>query len=168
MNRTLFIAIMVLLSCIAAPLFSQTAVYDVVPAATPLTATYNDGFNMGSMSASGGTWWGVGSLVAGCCVGGVMPVSLGWGVPLVSAAAGSIPIAVAAAGNPQPQPVMLMTLEQKGPDYINGFRAGYSQAQKKKNVSSAAIGMGISVALAVVAVLIIENAPEDDELKWAP
>jgi len=34
---------------------------------------------------------------------------------------------------------MLMTMEQKGPDYINGFRAGYSQAQKKKNVSSAAI-----------------------------
>jgi len=139
MNRILFIAVMVLFSCFTAPLFSQSTIYDVVPAAAPPAATYNDGFSMGSMSASSGAWWGVGSLVAGCCVGGVMPVSLGWGVPLVSAAAGSIPIAVAAAGNPQPQPIMLMTMEQKGPDYINGFRAGYSQAQKKKNVSSAAI-----------------------------
>jgi len=168
MKQFLFVAAVFMLLCLCSPLFSQYG--DNNGAENPATTlvnnnpTYNDGYRMGMASASPSPWWGVGSLVSGCCVGGLMPVSLGWGVPLVSAAAGSIPILVAAAGNPSPNPVMIMTMESKGPDYISGFKVGYGESKKKKNISSATVGMGISVALAIGAVLLIQaNDEEVDE-----
>lgn len=169
MNRMIFVTVFVLLASCMVPVFSQTTSNNVIATANPPMGTYAEGFNLGSMSAGSSTWYGVGSLVSGCCVGGLMPADMGWGVPLVSAAAGSIPIIAAAVSTPQPQPYMVMSMESKGPDYINGFRDGYSKAKKSKNMSTAALGMGLSVAIAIGTVVLIQSAEEDEEeLKWAP
>ncbi len=169
MNRVTFIILLLFMATCVLPVIAQTGNNNIAVTANPPTGTYADGYNLGMMSAGSSTWYGVGSLVTGCCVGGLMPASMGWGVPLVTAAAGSIPMIVAATGNPQPQPVLLMSMEGKGQDYVNGFRTGYSQAKKHKNISSSAVGLGVAVGLAIGAVVLLQAAEEtDDEVNWAP
>jgi hypothetical protein len=84
-----------------------------------------------------------------------MPVSLGWGIPLVTAAAGSIPIIAAAATTPQPSPMMMMAMGNKDPQYTSGFLQGYGESQKSKNVTSATLGMGLAVAISIGTILLL-------------
>ncbi len=116
---------------------------------------YGEGLRDGTLAASTNAWWGAGSLCTGCLVGGVMPVSLGWGIPLVTAAAGSIPIIAAAATTPQPSPMMMMAMGNKDPQYTSGFLQGYGESQKSKNVTSATLGMGLAVAISIGTILLL-------------
>ncbi len=164
MRKILGYVVIFTLISLSGSLFAQDGIY--LEAGKPVggntIGTYDEGYKLGLSSSDSSVWWGVSSVVSGCCVGGMMPVSLGWGVPLVSAGAGSIPILVASMGDPSPNPVLLIMMEHKGPEYTKGFKAGYSKSKKDKNITAATWGMVISVALAVATIKLIEAQPKDD------
>lgn len=116
---------------------------------------YSEGVRDGNLAAKTNYWWGVGSLCTGCTIGGVMPVTLGWGIPLVTAAAGSIPIIAAAVTTPTPDSYMMMAMGNKDPQYSQGFQQGYGSKQKQKNISSATTGMALAVVISIGTVLFL-------------
>lgn len=171
MNRLVLITIVLMTALYVLPLYSQYDVISPEPQSDTGSAQndYSEGFDVGTMAATSNYWWGASSCVTGCCVGGVMPVTMGWSIVAVTAAAGSIPLLVAAAGNPQPDYLMMHSVKDQSTDYQLGFKQGYTKSKKKKNIESATLGMGLAVFGAVAAILLIQsNDTTSDEYKTHP
>ena len=160
MRKNCVILSLLLSTVLIAPLLSQNQGYFAGSSPTSLNNPYYEGYQMGEMAAGNGIWWGVGSFVAGCCLGGIVPIDYGLLIPVASAVGGCIPLAFAAINNPKPS---MYLIRHDNPDYSMGYSEGYAKAQKKNNIISAAVGTGASVAVAFGAMILVANAYYDDD-----
>ena len=152
MGKAYFVYVLLLFVGFTVPLFSQgQSHYSVSNAGNP-DNDYYEGYRMGQMQANSGVWWGVSSLVGGCSVGAIVPIG--------AIVGGGIPVAVAVLHDPKPP---MIHVQNKGQDYINGYKDGYAKAQKTKNITSAAIGAGVSTVIAVGTAFLIAASLDDDD-----
>ncbi|MDD3562416.1 MAG: hypothetical protein RBQ87_03130 [Candidatus Cloacimonadaceae bacterium] len=69
---------------------------------------------------------------------------------------GPLGIMAAAISDPQPDPQKVIMLEQSmGADYVSGYISSFSDVSRKKNLTYAATGFGITVVAVAILVYIV-------------
>ncbi len=77
---------------------------------------------------------------------------------------GVLGVVAAAVSDPQPDPVKVnYLLQSKGAEYVSAYSSSYAKESRKKNLTYAAVGWGVSVAVSVVYYVAVLSTVDVDE-----